>query len=93
MTIKKKRLLDYLFLQKIYTFHCYLQYIKEQMRRLDWHVTEDRFVSDTPLGATEFVNVIATQNPRATRRIVLACHFDSKYMPRYARQSYSYMYP
>ena len=49
------------------------------MTRYGWAIEEDTFVEDTPLEPTRFTNIIATQNPRAARRLVLACHFDSKY--------------
>ncbi|XP_012945577.1 glutaminyl-peptide cyclotransferase-like protein [Aplysia californica] len=59
------------------------QFIKQEMESLGWAVAEDSFEATTPLGVLPFVNIIATQNPLARRRIVLACHYDSKYMPRY----------
>lgn len=46
-----------------------------------WDVTEDKFVSQTPYGPLPFTNLIATLNPSAKRRLVLACHYDSKYYP------------
>ncbi|XP_036980986.1 glutaminyl-peptide cyclotransferase [Acanthopagrus latus] len=46
-----------------------------------WEVTEDKFVSQTPYGPLSFTNLIATLNPAAKRRLVLACHYDSKYYP------------
>lgn len=46
-----------------------------------WEVTTDRFESDTPYGRLPFTNLIATLNPSAKRRLVLACHYDSKYYP------------
>ncbi|XP_017266852.1 glutaminyl-peptide cyclotransferase [Kryptolebias marmoratus] len=46
-----------------------------------WEVTMDRFESDTPYGRLPFTNLIATLNPAAKRRLVLACHYDSKYYP------------
>uniref|UniRef100_A0A1A8QTR9 Glutaminyl-peptide cyclotransferase n=1 Tax=Nothobranchius rachovii TaxID=451742 RepID=A0A1A8QTR9_9TELE len=46
-----------------------------------WEVMEDKFVSQTPYGQLPFTNLIATLNPSAKRRLVLACHFDSKYYP------------
>ncbi|KAM6912599.1 glutaminyl-peptide cyclotransferase [Xenentodon cancila] len=46
-----------------------------------WEVTEDKFVSQTPYGPLPFTNLIATLNPSAKRRLVLACHYDSKYYP------------
>lgn len=47
-----------------------------------WDVNEDSFHAQTPYGPTPFTNIIATLNPSARRRLVLACHFDSKYYPR-----------
>ncbi|KAJ3993660.1 hypothetical protein F5050DRAFT_657547 [Lentinula boryana] len=44
-----------------------------------WHVEEDEFEGDTPFGKKKFVNVIATKDPRASRRLIVAAHFDSKY--------------
>ncbi|XP_028995629.1 glutaminyl-peptide cyclotransferase [Betta splendens] len=46
-----------------------------------WEVTEDRFMSQTPYGYLPFTNLIATLNPSARRRLVVACHYDSKYYP------------
>ncbi|KAM7376523.1 hypothetical protein PAMP_006251 [Pampus punctatissimus] len=46
-----------------------------------WEVTEDRFMSQTPYSPLPFTNLIATLNPSAKRRLVLACHYDSKYFP------------
>ncbi|XP_068577828.1 glutaminyl-peptide cyclotransferase [Cebidichthys violaceus] len=46
-----------------------------------WEVTEDKFVSQTPYGELPFTNIVATLNSSATRRLVLACHYDSKYYP------------
>lgn len=53
-------------------------YITEFFEDLSWSVEEDSFTDKTPYGNKEFVNVIATLNPKATRRLVLACHYDSK---------------
>ncbi|XP_037341826.2 glutaminyl-peptide cyclotransferase [Pungitius pungitius] len=46
-----------------------------------WEVTEDAFVSETPYGQLPFANIVATLNSTADRRLVLACHYDSKYYP------------
>ncbi|XP_019940200.2 glutaminyl-peptide cyclotransferase [Paralichthys olivaceus] len=46
-----------------------------------WEVTEDKFRSQTPYGPLPFTNLVATLNPSAKRRLVLACHYDSKYYP------------
>ncbi|XP_068436639.1 glutaminyl-peptide cyclotransferase [Clinocottus analis] len=46
-----------------------------------WEVTEDTFVSQTPYGQLPFTNIVANLNSTANRRLVLACHYDSKYYP------------
>lgn len=59
------------------------QHIKTTLGSLgaQWDVTEDKFVSQTPYGPLPFTSLIATLNPSAKRRLVLACHYDSKYYP------------
>ncbi|KAG7264741.1 hypothetical protein CRUP_025919 [Coryphaenoides rupestris] len=59
------------------------QHIKTTLGSLEagWNVTEDRFEAHTPYGSLTFTNLIATLDPSAKRRLVLACHFDSKYYP------------
>ncbi|RUS81361.1 hypothetical protein EGW08_010859, partial [Elysia chlorotica] len=47
-----------------------------------WHVEKDRFKDKTPYGETEFTNIIATYNPSKPVKVILACHFDSKYFPK-----------
>lgn len=58
-------------------------YLAETLRGLNWDVEEDTFISDTPYGQKRFTNVIATKNPRAPTKLVLAAHFDSKYFPNF----------
>jgi hypothetical protein len=53
------------------------------MRALQWHVEEDSFTDNTPYGPKRFVNVIATKDPTASRRVILSAHFDSKFFPSY----------
>lgn len=48
------------------------------MKNLGWKIEEDTFEDDTPFGRKKFTNVIATQDVNRARRIVLACHYDSK---------------
>lgn len=36
-------------------------------------------MANTPHGSKPFTNVIATLNPRACKRMIMACHYDSKY--------------
>lgn len=61
------------------------EHIKTTLESLGagWEVTEDKFVSHTPYGSLPFNNLIATLNPSAKRRLVLACHYDSKYYPQH----------
>lgn len=50
------------------------------MNSLGWHVETDQFVDKTPIfGELKFENIIAKLNPDASRFLVLACHYDSKY--------------
>ena len=37
------------------------------------------FTDETPIGAIAFRNIIATHNPKSCKRLVFACHYDSKY--------------
>lgn len=52
--------------------------------RLGWQFEEDSFIADTPIGPKRFTNLIATSGkpskrlPPNNRRIILACHYDSK---------------
>ncbi|KAI9537557.1 hypothetical protein NQZ68_023802 [Dissostichus eleginoides] len=46
-----------------------------------WEVTEDKFMSQTPYGPLPFTNLVASLNSSASRQLVLACHYDSKYYP------------
>jgi len=52
------------------------------LRDLGWDVEVDSFHDVAPImGKLHFHNIIATLNPKAERYLVLACHYDSKYMP------------
>ncbi|XP_046443086.1 glutaminyl-peptide cyclotransferase-like isoform X2 [Daphnia pulex] len=57
------------------------QYIMDQMQSLGWDVGTDKFTADTPRphGKKTFENIITTLDSNAQRRLVLACHYDSKY--------------
>ena len=59
---------------------CVTQFIKKQFDDLGWTVTLDEFDDDTPVGKRRFTNIIATLNPGARRRLLLAAHYDSKSM-------------
>lgn len=55
------------------------QFIIDQMQSLGWAIETDKFRERTPLGQKNFENIIATLDPNADRRLVLACHYDSKF--------------
>ncbi|KAG8810372.1 hypothetical protein FRC17_002960 [Serendipita sp. 399] len=57
------------------------KYIVSTLKNLNWHVEEDAFEDNTPYGRKSFTNVIATKDPDAPRRIIMAAHFDSKFFP------------
>lgn len=61
-----------------------VQHIVSQLRSLsaDWSVEEDSFQSSTPKGPVTFSNLLAVLDPSAPRRLLLACHHDSKILPR-----------
>lgn len=58
-------------------------YLVSTMKKLKWHVEEDTFTDETPYGVKRFTNVIATKDPTASRRVILAAHFDSKFFPTF----------
>ncbi|KAL5280507.1 QPCT family protein [Megaselia abdita] len=56
-------------------------YIVNFMKKLNWSVELDSFEDMTPnMGQLTFHNIIAKLNPDAKRYLLLACHYDSKYM-------------
>merc|ERR1719347_76707 len=57
------------------------RHIKTVMKNNGWAVEEDKFRDQTPYGEKPFNNIIATLDPSAPRRLVLACHYDSKIDP------------
>lgn len=66
------------------------QHIQSRLRGLkaDWVLEFDTFLSETPYGTRSFSNIIGTLNPAARRHLVLACHYDSKYFPRWDGQAF-----
>lgn len=44
----------------------------------NWDVYEDAFEESTIIGKKSFSSIVATNNALAPRRIVLACHYESK---------------
>lgn len=46
-----------------------------------WHIELDEFHEKTPERKVKFVNIIATLDPLAPKRVILACHYDSKKFP------------
>lgn len=55
-------------------------FIQKYFTQIGWHFEVDRFsLERTVLGKPmEFTNLIATSDPAAPRRIILAAHYDSK---------------
>ena len=47
------------------------------MSNLGWTIEEDKFEQDTVIGNVEFTNIIATLDPNAPRRMVIACMYIS----------------
>ncbi len=54
------------------------KYLTSTFQHLGWHISSDTFSESTPHGQKEFHNIIATLNPSAPRKLVLAAHYDSK---------------
>lgn len=59
------------------------EYIVSTLKDLKWHIEEDSFTDTTPYGVKRFTNIIATKDPAASRRVILAAHFDSKFFSKY----------
>ncbi|CAF0806874.1 unnamed protein product [Adineta ricciae] len=60
------------------------QHIVSKLRSTNmWNIEFDTFDAMTPDGQVEFTNIIATLDPKAPRRLVLACHHDSKKLPNF----------
>ncbi|KAB7503076.1 Glutaminyl-peptide cyclotransferase [Armadillidium nasatum] len=57
-------------------------YMINQLEKLGLTVETHSFDDSTPIGTKTFTNILATLNPSATRRLVLDCHYDSKYTPK-----------
>ncbi|KAI8788452.1 hypothetical protein BgiMline_007785 [Biomphalaria glabrata] len=55
------------------------EHITSILKKLSWTVELDTFEDSTPYGTKQFTNIIATFDPSKPRKVVLACHFDSKY--------------
>ena len=51
------------------------------MTSYGWTVELDTFKKNTVIGDIEFTNIVATLDPKAPRRMVIACHYDSKIEP------------
>ncbi|KAF8743599.1 hypothetical protein AX14_001663 [Amanita brunnescens Koide BX004] len=57
------------------------KYIISTLAALKWHIEEEKFDAETPIGTKKMVNVVATKDPQAARKVSLAAHYDSKYFP------------
>lgn len=54
------------------------QFVEKTLDDLNFHTEIDEFEDETPLGRRTFRNIIGTYAPKAERRLLLACHYDSK---------------
>ncbi|KAJ3573432.1 hypothetical protein NP233_g2429 [Leucocoprinus birnbaumii] len=63
-------------------------YIVSTLKKLNWEIEEDEFTDDTPVGRKKFTNIIATKDPSASRRLLLAAHYDSKFFPNYPENQF-----
>lgn len=57
------------------------QYISNTLKELGWDVEILQHTQQTPVGQKTFRNVVATFDPTAPRRLVLACHYDTLLKP------------
>jgi len=53
------------------------KFIIKEMEDLQWTVETDDFTQDTVVGEKSFSSVVATLDPEAPRRMVIACHYDT----------------
>ena len=51
------------------------------LEKANFTVQLEEFTRSTPLGEKPFVNIIATKDPKAPKKLVFAAHYDSKYFP------------
>jgi len=56
-------------------------YLKQKAEEFGFTAEWDSFYAPTPHGQKLFRNLIATYDPMVHRRLVLACHYDSKILP------------
>lgn len=59
-------------------------YITNELDKLGYEIEMDEFQERTPnFGVLTFKNIIARLNPKATKFLVLACHYDSKFFSEF----------
>uniref|UniRef100_A0A0R3VT56 glutaminyl-peptide cyclotransferase n=1 Tax=Taenia asiatica TaxID=60517 RepID=A0A0R3VT56_TAEAS len=56
------------------------EFITKELSESGWIVSLDTFTELTVIGTKTFTNIVAVNRPRASRRIVLSCHYESKLM-------------
>ncbi|KAJ1672418.1 hypothetical protein GGF38_000049 [Coemansia sp. RSA 25] len=59
-------------------YHATQNLIVDVMTSLNYAISWDNFTATTPVGKVRMANIIATKNPAAARRLVLAAHYESK---------------
>lgn len=55
--------------------------------RPKWHIDTIPFEATTPLGKKNMTNIVLTRDPHASRKLVLAAHYDSKYFPPHSPEA------
>eukprot|EP00736_Rhodelphis_marinus_P010696 Rmarinus@m.5607 len=55
------------------------EYMTDFFSELGWQVELDAFIAGTPHGDLPFSNIVATLDPSAPKRLILAAHYDSKF--------------
>ncbi|PVV02113.1 hypothetical protein BB560_003443 [Smittium megazygosporum] len=57
------------------------RFLVDKLKEFNFDVSFDNFTSNTPMGEKSFSNIIGIRNPKSTKRLVLAAHYDSKIFP------------
>ncbi|PVU94352.1 hypothetical protein BB561_002618 [Smittium simulii] len=57
-------------------------FLINKLKEYGFQVSLDQFTDSTPFGTKKFTNIVGIKNPKATNRLVLAAHYDSKYFKK-----------
>ncbi|KAJ1819011.1 hypothetical protein LPJ56_003731 [Coemansia sp. RSA 2599] len=56
------------------------RHIVDTLEKIGYVISWNNFTASTPIGPVPMSNIIATRNPGAAKRLVLAAHYESKIM-------------